>query len=76
MSDVVLESIRAAILLYAVVYLAKAGRSRSELCRKGWSFMLVGMGLLLFANIMDITDNFESLNRFVVVGDTPVQAFL
>ncbi|MCF7974742.1 MAG: response regulator [Phycisphaerae bacterium] len=38
--------------------------------------MLAGMGLLLFANIMDLTDNYESLNRFVVVGDTPVQAFL
>jgi signal transduction histidine kinase/DNA-binding NarL/FixJ family response regulator/HPt (histidine-containing phosphotransfer) domain-containing protein len=76
MSDIAFEFIRVIILLYAVFYLVKAGMTRSELCRKGWSFMLVGMGLLLFANMMDVTDNFESLNRFVVVGDTPVQAFL
>lgn len=76
MNDLVLESIRAAILLYMLIYLVKAGMKRRELCRKGWSFIIAGFGLLFFANVMDITDNFESLNRFVVIGDTPAQAFL
>ncbi len=76
MTDVIFESIRVIILLYTVLYLVKAGINRSELCRSGWSFVLLGFGLLLFANIMDVTDNFESLNRFVIVGDTPWQAFL
>ena len=35
-----------------------------------------GFGLLLFGSVLDITDNFDSLNRFVVIGDTEVQAFL
>jgi cyanate permease len=76
MNDIVLEVIRAAILLYLLIYLIKAGTKRRELCRKGWGFIVAGFGLLLFANVMDITDNFESLNRFVVIGDTQVQAFL
>lgn len=76
MSDIIIESIRALILSYAIIYLAKEGAKRSELCRKGWLFILTGFGLLLFGNIMDITDNFESLNRFVIVGNTPTQAFM
>ena len=76
MSDIIFEMIRVLILLYAFVYLAKAGKNRSELCRKGWRIVLAGFGLLVFANAMDVTDNFESLNRFVVIGDTPAQAFL
>ncbi len=76
MSDILLEVIRAAILLYVVLYLVKAGKKRKELCRKGWGFVVAGFGLLLFGNIMDITDNFESLNRFIVIGDTPTEAFL
>ena len=76
MSDKVPEVIRAAILLYVVLYLVKAGKKRKELCRKGWGFVVAGFGLLLFGSIMDVTDNFESLNRFVFVGDTPTEAFL
>ncbi len=76
MSDIIFEIIRAVILLYVVLYLVRAGARRKELCRKGWSLIIAGFGLLLFANIMDVTDNFESLNRFVVIGDTPTQAFL
>ena len=76
MTDIIFESIRVIILLYTVLYLVRAGMHRSELCRRGWSFVLLGFGLLLFANVMDVTDNFESLNRFVVVGNTPLQAFL
>jgi len=65
-----------AILLCILVCLWTARRSRSELFRKGWRFIFVGFALLLFGSVLDITGNFESLNRFVVVGDTGVQAFL
>ncbi|MHA1569303.1 MAG: PAS domain-containing protein, partial [Alphaproteobacteria bacterium] len=47
-----------------------------EATRKGWNLIVAGFGLLLFGSLIDITDNFESLNRFVVVGDTEAQAFL
>lgn len=35
-----------------------------------------GFVLLLFGSVIDITDNFDSLNRFVIIGDTKTEAFL
>jgi len=74
--DVIFETIRVIMLLYLVLYLARTGAKRSELCRKGWSFILAGFALLLFASIIDVTDNFASLSDFLIVGDTPAEAFL
>ncbi len=76
MNDLVLESVRAIVLAGACAFLWRQGRKRSDLLRRGWNWILGGFGLLLLASLLDVTDNFESLNRFVVVGDTPVQAFL
>jgi PAS domain S-box-containing protein len=76
MMDIVLESFRAAVLLGIVILLANAGRTSSELAQKGWSFIIYGFTLLLFGSLIDITDNFENLNRFIVIGDTETQAFL
>lgn len=76
MTDVILESIRSLILAGIIVYLLKAGQSRSELSHSGWQFIIAGFFLLFFGSVIDITDNFETLNRFIVVGDTPTQAFL
>ncbi len=76
MFDVTLECIRAAILLYLLIYLAVTTRKQTDIARKGWYYILGGFSLLFFANIIDITDNFESLNKFIVIGDTPTQAIL
>ena len=38
--------------------------------------ILGGFSLLLFGSVLDITDNFETLNRYVIIGDTAAQAFL
>ena len=43
---------------------------------RGWHLVVGGFCLLLFASLLDITDNFVSLNRFVVVGDTEIQTLL
>ncbi|MBC8337384.1 MAG: hypothetical protein ISR51_09615 [Rhodospirillales bacterium] len=76
MTDIILETIRAIVLLGVVIYLWKAGRNRFEQFRKGWNFIIFGFGLLLFATFLDISDNFENLNRFIVIGDTETEAFL
>jgi len=76
MSDIILEITRSLILFGIIVYLFKAGRGRAELSQKGWRLIIGGFLLLLFGSVVDITDNFESLNRFIVIGDTPTQAFL
>ena len=76
MTDIVLETLRALVLFGIVLFLYRVGRERFEATRKGWNLIVAGFGLLLFGSLIDITDNFEALNRFVVVGDTEVQAFL
>ena len=76
MTDITLETIRAIVLLGIVVFLWNAGRGRFNLSRQGWGFIIGGFGLLLFGSVLDITDNFKSLNRFVVIGDTEAEAFL
>ena len=76
MSDIILEIVRSVILLGIIVYLLNVGRGRAELSQKGWRLIIAGFLLLLFGSVVDITDNFESLNRFIVIGDTPTQAFL
>ena len=76
MSDLVLEIVRAAILAGILVFLWINGKRQAHLPRQGWKTILAGFGLLLFGSLVDITDNFESLSRFVVVGDTPIEAVL
>jgi len=73
--DIVLESLRALILIGILVFFIRADKDVG-LGRKGFLFIKFGFLLLIFGAFMDITDNFESLNWTVVAGDTPVQAFL
>jgi len=74
--DVVLESVRAAILLGIVGFLWRVGRDRLDPPRNGWNLIISGFGLLLFGSFLDISDNFESLNFLIVIGDTEFEAFL
>jgi len=74
--DLTLETIRAVILCVALIFLSHFGTARADLSRKGWRAIVGGFGLLLFGSVLDITDNFDSLNTFVVVGDTEVEAIL
>ena len=74
--DIVLEFIRAVVLAGLVLFLWQAGKNRFENLRNGWRIVLFGFMLLLFGSILDFTDNFEELSRFVVIGDTETEAFL
>jgi PAS domain S-box-containing protein len=74
--DISLETIRAVVLLGIFIFLLNAGRACFEMTGKGWNLIIGGFGLLLFGSLLDITDNFESLNRFIVIGNTEVEAFL
>jgi PAS domain S-box-containing protein len=76
MTDIVLEIIRALVMAVTFAFLLVMGRRFDVRNRRGWSLIVAGFGLLLFGGVLDITDNFERLNRFVVVGDTEVEAFL
>jgi len=76
MSDIVLESVRNLVLLGLVIFLWRAGRGREGLARSGWNFMLAGLSLLLLASVIEIADNYPSLNRHIVVGETEIGAFV
>ena len=76
MSDLILEIVRAALLTGILAFLWIKGERQAHLPRQGWKTILSGFGLLLFGSLIDITDNFETMSRFVVVGDTAVQAIL
>jgi signal transduction histidine kinase len=76
LTDIILETFRASVLLGILVFLWISGRHRFERLRKGWRQIIVGFGLLLFGSLLDISDNFETLNPFIVIGDTDTEAFL
>ncbi len=75
-SDVVIESARALLVAVLLVILTLSRRGKNIPKLRGWRTILSGFYLLFFTFVIDITDNFPELSRFVVVGDTPVQSFL
>lgn len=76
MTDIVIEIIRAAVSCLILFYLVAIGKRERIQEHKGWLFIVAGFALISFGMIVDITDNFDSLNRFVVIGDTEYQAIL
>jgi diguanylate cyclase (GGDEF)-like protein/PAS domain S-box-containing protein len=74
--DIGLEVFRAFVLAGLTFFLWRAGKNRFENLKKGWHVILAGFLLLLIGSILDITDNFENLNRYVIIGDTGTEAFL
>lgn len=76
MVDVVLEVTRAVVLAGLIFYLWRLGRRSDFVSTEGWNLILAGFILLLAGTLLDITDNYDSLNRFVVIGDTETEAFL
>ncbi len=76
LNDTILECFRAIVLLVLIGYLWKLGRKRDFVVTAGWRLVQAGFALILFGTLLDITDNFEALNVYVVVGNTAVEAFL
>ncbi|MBF0382490.1 MAG: response regulator, partial [Magnetococcales bacterium] len=70
------EVIRIFLLLIIFIFLVKEGQKRKKLANSGWNMILGGFVLLLFGSVMDLTDEFDSLAAYVVVGPTDVQAVL
>ncbi len=76
MADLVIEIVRAIVVGLILFGLIRNQQSIKDLSLKGWREFLYGFILIFFGTLIDITDNFESLNSFILIGDTPVQAFL
>jgi hypothetical protein len=75
MTDIVFETVRMLIVSGLFIYLWRSGHSR-QLANRGWTLILLGSALIALGSAIDVTDNFPSLNKFVLIGDTPTQAFI
>ncbi len=76
MVDIVLETIRAilvGVIIYALVF---KNPNKYATTYKGWPFIIYGFTLVFVGMVVDITDNFPQLNKYIIIGDTPYQAFL
>ena len=76
MLDIVIETLRFIVLLFIVIFLRQTAKKHLDNSNKGLKFIEIGFILLLFGTALDITDNFESLSQYIIIGDTETEAFL
>jgi len=75
--DVILETLRAVFAMAVVVLMLRQWHQTKPLREiAGSGYILTGFILLAFASLIDITDNFDSLNHFILIGDTATESFL
>lgn len=76
MTDTLIEIFRVIVAGLILGILLKYRNIHGVSLFDGWRYILYGFGVLFFGMVLDITDNFEQLNRFIIIGNTPIQAFL
>ncbi len=76
MFNLAIDVFRAIITGAIFLYLRSLRRKEDVHFRKGWIFVPIGFGLIFFGSLIDITDNFPYLNKYVVIGSTKYEEFL
>ncbi len=76
MSDIIIESLRAIIVAAILLSLFSYTKKHELYEIKGWKYMRVGFFLIFLGTVVDITDNFTSLNQYIIIGDTEGEAIL
>ena len=76
LNDLYLESLRGVVLAALFLYLIVRGRQSRFGNLPGARLIIAGFGLMLFATILDITDEIPGLERYVVIGATEIQAYI
>ncbi len=76
MTDIVLEIFRALIVAVIFCLLYSSGRDKGVRQQQGWFYLVAGFGLIFFGMVVDVTDNFPALNKYIIIGDTEYQAFI
>ncbi|MEM8932948.1 MAG: ATP-binding protein, partial [Acidobacteriota bacterium] len=71
-----LEILVALLLSVLVLFLWNRGRRADLGLDRGFGWLTAGFGLLWLGAMVDITDQFPALARFVVIGPTPAQTFV
>ncbi|MEO1365568.1 MAG: ATP-binding protein, partial [Acidobacteriota bacterium] len=69
-----LELLIACAMLSIVVVMWRRGRTDDFAEDSGWWLIFSGFVLLLFGALVDISDHFPSLNRFIILGLNPAQS--
>ncbi|PLX90597.1 MAG: hypothetical protein C0619_09060 [Desulfuromonas sp.] len=75
-NDLLLECIRAGVLVALLVILFLRGRFTKLARQPGWKSILSGFCLVTLATLLDITDEIPGLDKYVIIGDTVYEAFL
>jgi hypothetical protein len=70
-----IDIFRALITGAIFLYLRSLRRKEDVRFRKAWIFVPIGFGLIFFGSLLDITDNFPSLNKYIVIGNTKYEEF-
>jgi len=73
--NLTIDIFRALITGAIFLYLRSLRKKEDVRFRKGWIFVPIGFGLIFFGSLLDITDNFPSLNKYVVIGNTRYEVF-
>ncbi len=76
MFNLAIDVFRALITGAIFLYLRSLRRKEGGRFHKGWIFVPIGFGLIFFGSLLDITDNFPYLNKYVVIGNTRYEEFL
>ena len=75
MFNLSIDIFRALITGAIFLYLRSLRRKEDVRFRKAWIFVPIGFGLIFFGSLLDITDNFPSLNKYIVIGNTKYEEF-
>ncbi len=75
-NDFFLELFNALLIAGIILYQILKVRNTRLIGRPGTRLIFAGFCFMLFGACLDMTDEFPQLNHFVVIGDTPVEAFL
>ena len=74
--NIIVEIIRALCISFILILLLTKGNSKTIRSIGGWNYFVSGFSLLLLGSLIDVTDNFPSLNKFIIIGHTPYQAII
>jgi hypothetical protein len=74
--NLTIDIFRALITGAIFLYLRSLRKREDVHFHKGWIFVPIGFALIFFGSLLDITDNFPSLNKYLLVGDTKYEEFL
>lgn len=74
MNDIVFEIIRVIAVGLVFGYLA-FNKEVKALKVGGWIFIQIGFALIFLGMLVDITDNYPALNKYVLIGDTIYESF-